>query len=681
MDRNPCEENLLSPELFELQDASSLFAAWRAFLDAENAGQLEPLNEAKLLVVGDEAVGKTSLVRYLIDGVPCKSGEEKTAGISQFERIETSSWRPGGSDVSLNVWDFGGQEIMHGTHRYFLTNRSVYLLVLEDRREDNPPVQPWMRVIESLAGESPVVIVINKSDDGKEALKLDEAGLKRTYSQIAGFVRTSCVGGTWSENSIAELREQIAAILNDDDRLRHVRSPMPNNWRAVKDEVARRARNEAVLTKERFLEVCLDPETIDDSPIKDPDHQTALLRQLHELGIVVAHGLEKDSPAAVSTVTLLDPNWLTTAIYRVLNEAKLRETGGEFTREDLANWLDPADYPVERHEFIVSMMRHDEVALCFRVPGESDRFLAPEALPKNSPNFDGWAHGATRLRYRYSHIPGALVPRLIVALHDSLTEPRTVWRTGAKLRLAETDVLLQADRDQGVIDLSAKGGEPTKALWAICVEIDRVNGIFEDLTAEVWIPMADDPGVEERLEHVRFLCKEEGPDYNHWPTSASHSYRIGDILESIDGPLSSAHEAGGDDPFPTPTPLEKQSSALTQTNVLSALSGIVSATFSYLELGSSIASTILLGFLIGFFVRVMLRIFERGALFRRLFTAWVTVGLGLVGYTGIALFFDTEFLTVSWGGSPSWVVAFIWAIGLLSLAALAFWEHRDSGRK
>ena len=32
--------------------------------------------------------------------------------------------------VRLNVWDFGGQEIMHATHQFFLTTRSLYLVVL-----------------------------------------------------------------------------------------------------------------------------------------------------------------------------------------------------------------------------------------------------------------------------------------------------------------------------------------------------------------------------------------------------------------------------------------------------------------------------------------------------------------------------------------------------------------------
>ncbi len=39
------------------------------------------------------------------------------------ERIERQEWKIGSGDdeIRLNVWDFGGQEIMHATHQFFLT--------------------------------------------------------------------------------------------------------------------------------------------------------------------------------------------------------------------------------------------------------------------------------------------------------------------------------------------------------------------------------------------------------------------------------------------------------------------------------------------------------------------------------------------------------------------------------
>ena len=57
--------------------------------------------------------------------------EKKTEGIN------ITQWPVSlhnGEDVRLHIWDFGGQEIMHSTHQFFLTQRSLYLLVLNGRQ-------------------------------------------------------------------------------------------------------------------------------------------------------------------------------------------------------------------------------------------------------------------------------------------------------------------------------------------------------------------------------------------------------------------------------------------------------------------------------------------------------------------------------------------------------------------
>ena len=104
---------------------------------------------------------------------------------------------------------------------------------------------------------------------------------------------------------------------------------------------------------------------------------------------MIAFGLDRDAAVALSTVRLLDPNWLTAAIYTVLERIKVEERAGAFSRADWADWLDPAAYPVERHEFIIVMMRDPALALCFRLPGDEERFLAPEGLAENSPDTAG----------------------------------------------------------------------------------------------------------------------------------------------------------------------------------------------------------------------------------------------------------------------------------------------------
>ncbi|MBK7538698.1 MAG: 50S ribosome-binding GTPase, partial [Myxococcales bacterium] len=177
----------LPPELLESTDAQAILAAYRRYREAGRRKTLRPLNEAKLVVVGNEAVGKTSLIRYLVHGQPRDPDERKTPGTAIHEKIEVSTWSPHQSQVRLNVWDFGGQEIMRGTFRFFLTERSLYLLVLEDRREDDRSIYEWLEIIAQRGGDSPVIVVINKSDHDVPQRQIDEVMLCRTHPAIAGF--------------------------------------------------------------------------------------------------------------------------------------------------------------------------------------------------------------------------------------------------------------------------------------------------------------------------------------------------------------------------------------------------------------------------------------------------------------------------------------------------------------
>ena len=216
---------VLPPEVLDTTDAQAIFAAYRRFRDAIRDETLQPLNEAKLLVVGNEATGKTSLTRFLIDGTPRDPSEAKTPGIRKREKIVTQDWSPDESDVQLNVWDFGGQEIMRGTHRFFLIARSLYLLVLENRFEDDAQkVQEWLKTIRSrgtapsadrdgeAAQESPVIVVINKCDEHADYVRRDdEVSLRNAYPNIVGFFRTSCNDDEYSRNSIQALRRECPA--------------------------------------------------------------------------------------------------------------------------------------------------------------------------------------------------------------------------------------------------------------------------------------------------------------------------------------------------------------------------------------------------------------------------------------------------------------------------------------
>jgi len=60
------------------------------------------------------------------------------------------------------TWDFGGQEIYHATHQFFLTRRSLYLLVADDRKEDTD-FNYWLEVVGLLSDQSPLCLSRSRS--------------------------------------------------------------------------------------------------------------------------------------------------------------------------------------------------------------------------------------------------------------------------------------------------------------------------------------------------------------------------------------------------------------------------------------------------------------------------------------------------------------------------------------
>jgi hypothetical protein len=98
----------------------------RYYFESRTDGR--PLLELKLLLVGRGKAGKTTLVKRLAGEKP-DDNESETHSIAIRELTLACPQ----CQVRTRAWDFGGQEILHSTHQFFLTERSLYPLVLEPR--------------------------------------------------------------------------------------------------------------------------------------------------------------------------------------------------------------------------------------------------------------------------------------------------------------------------------------------------------------------------------------------------------------------------------------------------------------------------------------------------------------------------------------------------------------------
>ena len=683
-------EGILPKETLETSDAQAIFAAFRRYQEAKASQTLRPLNEAKLLVVGNEAVGKTSLIKFLAEETPCNPNEKETRGTEITEKIETRRWLPGGESVSLNIWDFGGQEIMRGTHRYFLTDRSLYLLVLDDRRQDDEATAlNWLKVIANRAPNSPVIVVINKSDEGKSHLRLAEEAIKSEYEgRLVAFVRTSCNDDDWGRRSVEDLRQLIVETLAGHPQLKHIRDKMPESWLSVKGRVAAMAEEQSYLEHADFARICEDPEVTGGTIIEDSNEQRSLLRLLHDLGTVVAHGLDRDAPAAAREVQILDPNWLTTAIYTILLSYQLRDQKGVFTRDNVSEWLDPEVYPPERHELILLMMQDEQVGLCFPLEGQDkESYLVPEALQPDAPDYEGLTEGSLHFRYRYDFLPKGLIPRFIVQTYRSLSENPTLWKTGVVLSVHGCKVLVVGNVDERKIDvwvMSGNGGRRRDALNVILDHLDYVHEKNQGAGPKAVVPLPDQPELEESYEHLLNLEEDEGSDYSYRPTDAKRKYTISELLDGVrrEDRKRTTMSSGRSEPLAEPMQKAPWWSQITGWIWFSVACGGLSAlvTLLYLLLPYSIWKMISYPAFAFALVTTGLMLFNPATIIRRLLGLTVTAGLAAIVFSG-----QLELLSksipyldnVKWSSSYSAAAMFCWVAVVAVLAWLEFQQQKS----
>jgi len=392
------------------------------------------LNEAKLLLVGFGGVGKTSIVNKLVHGKPFDLQEKKTDGIA------ISDWQLRVNEkeiVHLHVWDFGGQEIMHATHQFFLTMRSLYLLVLNGRQgREDADAEYWLNMLENFAADSPVIVILNKIRE--VPFDVNRRALQGKFPNIKRFIKTDCSDGS----GLDDLRRFIQ---EETDQLPHVHDAYPATWFVMKDRLEKM--KESYLTFNAFRRMCAKHGEVEE------EGQERLADFLHVLGVALNY---RQDPRLLDT-HVLKPSWVTEGIYSILNAKRLAANKGELKLSELSEILIPKQYPRAQHFFLIELMRKFE--LCFRFPEEEDRFLVPELLDKQEPEeVESFASkGLLTFEYHYSGLlPEGLLPRFIVRTSGlSTDQPR--WRTGVVLSFEGNHALVKGDSIERKVRIAVDG--------------------------------------------------------------------------------------------------------------------------------------------------------------------------------------------------------------------------------
>ncbi|MBO6550022.1 MAG: TIR domain-containing protein [Rhizobiales bacterium] len=381
-------------DMLSLEYGENCFSRLRDYYRALETGQ-EHLQDVKLIIVGNGRIGKTQIVNRISDK-PFVEDADSTHGI-QIKRINL----PGAQDqdlTRLHVWDFGGQDIYHGTHVLFMRSRAVFMVVwregFENRAEvlhngirfRNYPMNYWLHFIKRLAGlANPLMIVQNACDEHdweeSEPLLLPEKAqqLLEDFQPIPKIYHYSAK----TKAGQASLNEGLGIAV------KHIsckgKEFIGKNWARVKDELELLLDEgkTRILSMDEFKKLCRGES---EELLVVPENQIpTLLEYLHNTGFIFYQKHLFDNQIIV------DHAWLFDAIYAVLEHdycyQRLQAQRGRFTLEDLGNilWTKWGYSPEDQKHLIEIMLSAD---MCFEFIeekkdwGQEVTYIAPDHLPK-----------------------------------------------------------------------------------------------------------------------------------------------------------------------------------------------------------------------------------------------------------------------------------------------------------
>lgn len=431
----------------------------------------EKQRQLKVQLVGNGRVGKTTLAYALEQKCAPSEPFKSTLGIVIKEIPQPMD----GEDepVTLQLWDFGGQEIYHATHRLFLSDDCLYLLLWAEETEEYPdetrhPVSYWLELIHDLAPNSQVIIVKNQIDRSDRLptrpaeLTEDMPGVK----QIRQEVKISAK----QYRGMPTLRGAIESVIEE---LKHkVCLELPISWLQVQRELKQLDQNTIPFT--HFKQLCIKAGI---------DHAEWFVGYLHKTGVLFYQ------EGAFQDQIILNQDWVIKAVYRVFDPQDQRS----FIEDDLkghfkgrhAKIVWPEVDETERNIYL-DFMRN--CGICYEPNRKHDTpfadriFIIPALLPESSTAKTVWGNTRAddwKLDIEYPFLHRSIIERIILRLGETYQgEP---WRTGIFCNTEYGQVLLECEyRDkqqstQGQLSFHLRGNQLAPLVYAFRKLVSEIS--------------------------------------------------------------------------------------------------------------------------------------------------------------------------------------------------------------
>lgn len=470
----------------------------------------EPCYRMRIIVVGQENVGKTSLCNCLR-----KKGNKNTENLASLstDGINIENWppftitiegedgKPRKQEVELTMWDFAGQEIYYATHQFFLSKRSLYILVwnIEDEAE-NSKISFWLHSIKARTKKVPVYLVGTHLDKRPKEMALFllsklESKYKAMFPTLELYFRVvSCSNG----EGINKLRQDI-----EETSLKQkiMGESIPISTLLLEKQIVEKSMQlmPPVLTKAEFTALGAT------CNITDPKELSRVSKTLHELGTLIHF----ESDPKLNELVVLDPKWLTEVMATILTTRHNFAKNGILKHSNLFQiWREPK-YPQKLYSVLLSILERFEIT--YPLSPLTEKFdgvnLIPSLLPVEKPKeiediwspFPNIEQTQTGRKYCFEFIPFGLFGRIIIRLLN-FNKSALYWRNGILLGTTSSPqmILVELDPNSNSIHINCRSIEGSPTIPNYIIEsIETLIRSWYKINMSIFIPCVH--CVEERV--------------------------------------------------------------------------------------------------------------------------------------------------------------------------------------
>lgn len=372
---SPNVDNIPSATLINIKSLRNYFRE----LETSNG---IPNNGLKIILMGNTRAGKSQFLNF----IKSKKYNNKS---NSTHGIKIEEWKPqiNRQQYHIQFFDFGGQDFYHATHNLFLAQKAFYLTLwnsnIKDENENlsqNLPLGYWLGNIDFYVQSSqsgtnslkPTIWSIQSRGDEAKKRAYNESliryeiphegqfflSTKGAYEKKSNWQFEWEYFKTHFERKIIELTQQVEYL-----------TP---SMVSIRDKILPklRANKQIVISFSDFVEFCKAVET-------KVEYIETALDYLDGSGFILYYPNE----TKLKDYVFPDPQGLSEAIFKVLDNERMVKNNGEFSQVDVTDIFKEFNLPNEELllKIFVDLLKHFEII--FEKPNQPQRYVVPQYLP------------------------------------------------------------------------------------------------------------------------------------------------------------------------------------------------------------------------------------------------------------------------------------------------------------